>query len=263
LDVATLGGLIGGAVLILLGIITGGGQVGGFVSIPSFLIVLGGSFMSAMIAFPMDRVIGAMSLMGRTIRTESSDPAPLITLLVSLTRKARREGLLALDSEMEHIPSDFLRRGLRLVVDGSDPQVLREILENDIRIMQDRHGSGRKVLEYLGKVCPAFGMLGTLIGLVIMLYQLQSNPDGLGQAMAVALITTMYGVMFANLVFIPMANKLSVRSEGETLARYMMLEGITSIQSGENPSVLEERLKIFLPPSRRDDVEEGGGGEEE
>ena len=251
MDIATLLGVIGGAALLIGGIVLGGGTPFQFFSASALFIVLGGSVASAMIAFPMEKVIESFRLMWRTARSDDSDPAPLVPLLVSLARKARREGLLALEVELPVLPSGFLRRGLRLVVDGSDPQVLKDVLENDIRMMQDRHATGRAVVQYLGREAPAFGLLGTVLGLVLMLYRLQGNPEGIGLGLAVALLSTLYGLIFAHLWFVPMAGKLEVRSEREVLARYMMLEGAMSIQSGENPVVLEERLKVFLAPARR------------
>jgi len=255
LDIATLGGLIGGAILVLVGIKLGGGSPLQFLSPSALFIVLGGATMATMVAFPMDQVMGSLGLALRTLRRESRDPSPLVAMLVQVTQKARREGLLALEGDLDDIPSEFLRRGLQLVVDGSDPQVLREVMENDIRAMQDRHAVGRRFMEFLGRACPAFGLVGTLIGLIMMLYDL--DPDTLGSHMAVALIATFYGVLLANLVFLPMANKLALRSEEETLMRYMMLEGLVSIQSGENPSVLGERLRVFLPPRERTETEIG------
>jgi chemotaxis protein MotA len=250
-DFATLGGLIGGIALIMVAIAIEKGVIGNYVSPSAFMMVLGGAFMSACVAFPMERVTESFSLFLRVLRTETHDPAPLVETLVRITQKARREGLLALESDIEEIPDDFMKRGLRLVVDGTDPEVLREILENDIRLMRDRHASGRAVFDHLGRMAPAFGLIGTLVGLIMMLLELNRNPEGLGNAMAVALTATLYGVTTANLIFVPIANKLGMRSEHEATARYMMLEGIVSIQSGENPSVLAERLQVFLPPSKR------------
>jgi len=261
LDISTILGAVGGVALLLGGIFLGGGTPLRFFSASSIFIVLGGSVASALIAFPMDKVIASFGLMWRVARAEETDPAPLVPLLISLARKARREGLLALEHEIAVLPSDFLRRGLRLVVDGSDPQVMRDVLENDIRIMQDRHATGRAVLQYLGREAPAFGLVGTVVGLVIMLYKLQGNPEGIGQGLAVALLTTFYGLIFAHLWFVPMAAKLELRSEREVLSRYMMLEGIMSVQSGENPVVLEERLSVFLSPDRRTSVPGPASGE--
>lgn len=262
MDIATILGIVVGAALLFGGIVLGGGTPLQFFSASALFIVLGGSVASAMIAFPMEKVVDSLRLMWRTARSDNSDPAPLVPLLVSLARKARREGLLALEAELPVLPSSFLQRGLRLVVDGSDPQVLRDVLENDIRMMQDRHATGRAVLQYIGREAPAFGLLGTVLGLVLMLYRLQSNPEGIGMGLAVALLSTLYGLVFAHLWFVPMAGKLEVRSEREVLARYMMLEGALSIQSGENPVVLEERLKVFLAPGQREAGAEAPPGEE-
>ncbi len=262
MDFSTIGGLAGGVLLIVAAILLEKGTLGHYVSAAAFMMVMGGAFMSACVAFPMDRVVGSLRLFLRVIRAESYDPAPLVETLVRITQKARREGLLALEPDIEEIPDSFLQRGLRLVVDGTDPVVLRDILENDIRLMRDRHAVGRAFYEHLGRMAPAFGLVGTLVGLITMLFEMNKNPENIGSAMAVALTATMYGVVSANLVFVPIATKLSGRSEHEAIARYMMLEGVISIQSGENPSVLEERLQVFLPPKLRGGPEEPAAEEE-
>lgn len=253
MDVSTIAGLLGGIALLAIGIRLGHGTPLQFFSVSSVLIVLGGTVASTMVAFPMERVAAGLRLLLRTLRTETSDPTPLVALMASLTRKARREGLLALESELGHMPCPFLRRGLTLLVDGSDPATLREVLENDIRTARERHDNGRAVVEHMGRVAPAFGMVGTLIGLVTMLHNLGGRPEILGGALAVALMTTLYGVLLAWLVFNPMASKLLARSEEEATTRRMLLEGLLSIQCGENPSVLVERLSVYLPPERREE----------
>lgn len=262
MDFSTVGGLVGGVALIVAAILIEKGLIGQYLSPAAFMMVIGGAFMSACVAFPMDRVAASLRLIVRVIRAESHDPKPLVETLVHITQKARREGLLSLETDIEDLPDEFLQRGLRLVVDGTDPEVLRDILENDIRLMRDRHATGRAFYEHLGRMAPAFGLVGTLVGLIMMLFEMNKNPEGIGSAMAVALTATLYGVVSANLIFIPIATKLTGRSEQEAIARYMMLEGVVSIQSGENPSVLEERLQVFLPPKLRGKDEPEGEGEE-
>jgi chemotaxis protein MotA len=261
-DFSTVGGLIGGVALIIAAIMIEKSSPGMYVSPAAFMMVIGGAFMSACVAFPMDRVAISLRLILRAMRAEGHDPKPLVETLVRITQKARREGLLSLETDIEDLPDEFLQRGLRLVVDGTDPEVLRDILENDIRLMRDRHATGRAFYEHLGRMAPAFGLVGTLVGLIMMLFEMNKNPEGIGSAMAVALTATLYGVVSANLIFVPIATKLSGRSEQEAIARYMMLEGVVSIQSGENPSVLEERLQVFLPPKLRGKEEPEGEAEE-
>jgi chemotaxis protein MotA len=244
-------------------ILSGQGSLGWYGNLPALMIVVLGGLASALVAFPMRRVLTAVGLMGRAVVSEVADPEPLVALLVTLNRKARREGLLSLEEELTHLPSEFLARGLRLVIDGADPQTLREILENEIRAMQDRHQAGKAVVDHLARSSPGFGLIGTLIGLIIMFRNLGDHPERIGIGMSLALLTTMYGCVFAYLVFGPTARKLGARSEAETLTRMMMLEGIISIQGGENPMILEERLRVFLPPRARDrasaQVVSGGG----
>jgi len=252
LDIATLIGLILGLAAIMTGILVGKGNPLSFWDAPAFFIVIGGGLMAAFVAFPIERIGRLVSVMFHTLRGPRAKPEELIPVLVGLARRARREGLLALEAEMPGIDNEFMRRGLQLVIDGADPESLRDILSTDIALMRERHASSRSMLEFMARVCPAFGLVGTLIGLVLMLRNLRNEPNQIGENMAVALVATFYGVVAANLIFVPMANKLSLRSEEELVAYRLTLEGIMSIQSGENPGMVAEKLRTYLPPGRRD-----------
>jgi chemotaxis protein MotA len=169
-----------------------------------------------------------------------------VLTLINLANIARREGVLALEEESNSLDDNFLRKGIILIVDGSDPELVKNILETELNFIEERHGQGQAILYSMSAYAPAFGMIGTLIGLINMLKDL-SNTDALGPSMAVALVTTFYGVMLANLFFTPLAGRLKEKTAHEILHKEMIIEGILSIQAGENPRIIEEKLKAFLP----------------
>lgn len=249
LDIATLIGLVGGLMLIFISILIGGG-VSGFINIPSVLIVVGGTIMATFVQYPMNDVLSLMGLIRQTIFSASMDPKEVITLLVKFAEEARRDGLLALEKHVKDINDPFIKSGLQLAIDGTEPELLRDILEKELENMEERHKKGHGIMDAMGALAPAFGMIGTLIGLVQML-RTMSDPSSIGPAMAVALITTFYGAVLANLVFLPMGGKLKLRTKEEMMIRQMVIEGILSIQSGDNPRLVEHKLSTFLPPKIR------------
>lgn len=227
-----------------------GGSPFSFYDVGSILIVLGGTVSSTLISFKLDQSLNALRLIRVALTGRTLSPGDAIRLLVRFAERARREGLLAMEDDAENLDDAFLKKGMRLVVDGTDPETIRQILDIELTFLEERHRSGQQFFEYMGAVSPAFGMVGTLIGLIIMLGNLD-EPQTVGPAMAVALITTFYGVLSANLVFIPIANKLRVKSEEEIFLREIMIEGILSIQAGENPHIVEQKLESFLSPKAR------------
>ena len=255
MDVGIALGVILGFGLIYLGIYLNGGGVSLFLDLPSLLIVLGGTVASTLINFKIDQVIGVAKLLWIALTRRGTSPSEAIRLLVGFAEKARREGLLAMEEEAEQLDDHFLKKGIRLVVDGTDPETVRQIMDIELTFLEERHRLGHQIFEHMGTMAPAFGMLGTLIGLVIMLGHID-EPDRIGPAMAVALITTFYGLILANLVFVPIAGKLRVKTEEEVLLREVMIEGILSIQAGENPHIVEQKLHSFLPPKDRRSVTE-------
>ncbi|MFW6138144.1 MAG: motility protein A [Spirochaetota bacterium] len=260
MDVATLGGLAIGFFVIIMGIITAGGfrGLGGFVSIPAMFITIGGSFAAIMVSNTLSRTLGLMRVAMNAIREKPMDSGRIISMIVTFSEKARREGLLALEDDLDELEDDFLRKGIQLVVDGTDPEIIRNIMNTELNNMQSRHGDGIKIFEDWGTLAPAFGMTGTLIGLILMLANIE-DKSAIGPGMSTALITTLYGVILANLVFIPIANKLTYVSNQEVLVREIMIEGTLSIQSGDNPRIVKEKLISFLPPEVRAQVEEQTG----
>ncbi len=252
MDIATPGGMLIGFVLLIVAIIIGGGAsgIGAFINIPSMMIVLGGTVAATLVRYPLGRVLGLMGIVMKTIFFKLSTPQIEAQRMVQYAKVARKEGLLALESKIVDVKDSFLAKAVQLLVDGTDADNLRTILDREIDNLRQRHTIGKGILESMGTVAPAFGMMGTLIGLVLMLRELD-DPSKIGIGMATALITTFYGVLLANLVFLPMGGKLGLRSKEEILLRELMVEGIVAIQSGDNPNIVEEKLVIYLSPSQR------------
>ncbi len=249
MDIASIIGIISGAVLVVLGI-TNSGDLSWFWDLPSFLIVVGGTTAATFIAYPLNRVLASFKVVKKAFSNNNFQPGGIISKIIELANTARREGLLALEEAVEEIEDEFLNKGVMLIVDGTDPELVKSILETELSFLEERHGEGKGLFDVMGTLSPAFGMIGTLIGLVAMLQQLD-DPTTIGPSMAVALITTFYGSLMANLIFIPISKKLKVKSREEILLKEIMIEGLLSIQAGENPRIIEEKLKAFLPPLMR------------
>lgn len=245
----TILGLILGTFLIVLSIWMGG-NIGLFWNVPSILITVGGSIAALMISYDSLKIKNVVKITKQAFATTDVNPYELIDMFGDLAKKARREGLLALEDDMDKMDDPFFKKGIQMMVDALDPELIRDILETDIDNMSYRHETGAGVYKTWGALAPAFGMIGTLIGLIGMLAQLD-DPSKLGPGMAVALITTFYGAIMANLVLLPMATKLEIRSQEEVLIKSIILEGVIGIQSGMNPRILEEKLRAFLPPELR------------
>lgn len=256
MDLATIIGVILGIVL-LSGAIILGGNVMFFVNMQSVLIVLGGTLAGTMVSVSMSELIKIPQLLRIAFQDIDLNSSEIINILVDFAEKARREGLLALEQDVMEIDDEFLQKGVQLVVDGTDPELVRNIMETKLTFLEERHAKGRRITDTMGQLAPAFGMIGTLIGLINMLSMLD-DPDQLGPSMAVALVTTLYGAMLANLFFIPLSNKLKERSEKEILLKEVMIEGILSIQAGENPRIVEEKLAAFLANSEETTEDEVG-----
>jgi chemotaxis protein MotA len=254
MDVGSLTGVILGIGLIL-GSIMLQGALGPFISVSSILIVLGGTIAATLINFNLSQVIGSAKIVKIAfMQNKHEEPKEVIDNIVRFAEKARREGLLALEAEAETLDDDFMKKGVELIVDGTDAELVREILETELSFLEERHRTGASIFDGMGASAPAFGMIGTLIGLILMLGNL-SDPSAIGPGMATALITTLYGSFLANLFFIPIAGKLKLRSADEILNKQLVIEGILSIQAGENPRIVAEKMKAFLSPSSRKSFE--------
>ena len=251
MDIATIIGLISGFGFVFYGILLSG-DVGSFIDFPSVVIVLGGTLASTLISYPLKDFLGTVKVIKHVFSYKETSPDGVIEEIITLANVARKEGLLSLEEYGEKIDDEFLKKGIMLIVDGTDPELVRNILETELVFLEERHSEGQGILESMAAFAPAYGMLGTLIGLINMLKNLK-DPDSVGPNMAVALVTTFYGSMLANLVFTPMASKLKIRNKREMLIKELMVEGLLSIQAGENPRIIEEKLKTFIPPEMRKD----------
>ena len=249
LDLTTLIGIIACFALLVLAIITrDGAQV--FISVPSLMIVLGGTIGAVLITYPANIVFKVFAVVRNAFLGRTPDNTQIITLFGQLARKARREGLLSLQAAETDLEDDFYRKGLALVVDGREADIVQSILTAEIDATIDRHQVGAEVFEKLGMYSPAFGMLGTIIGLIQML-QSMDDPSTIGPAMAIALVTTFYGSLLANVVFIPLAGKLKMRSKEEVFRKEMLIEGFLGLLSGDDPHVMSEKLASLLRPADR------------
>ncbi len=255
MDLATIIGLVAGVVLIVAAMVVGGAPLA-FVDVPSILIVVGGVTAVTFIMFPMRTVIGSIKVAVKAFKEDTWNLDEIIDQMVSLSRLARTNGILALEDAEKEIQNPFLKKGIQLAVDGNEEELIRFIMSTDVSFTRERHSIGQKVFKQMGAMGPAFGMIGTLIGLVQMLRSLD-DPSSIGPSMAVALLTTLYGALIANLVCLPIANKLEFRSKEEALAKQVITEGIISIMQGANPKVLKDKLEAFVPPAMRKEKREG------
>lgn len=247
MDIATLIGFLGG-LGVIIGAIAVGGDIGSFINMPSILIVFGGTSMVAMMKFTLGDFLRSFGVAAKAFFNRPEDPAKLIEEAVRLADVARKNGLLALENET--VNNSFLQKGINLCVDGYDPALIRKMLSEEIHQTIKRHEVGRAVWTAVGDVAPAMGMIGTLVGLVQMLVNM-SDPSAIGPAMAVALLTTLYGAVIANAVAIPLADKLALISNYEQLAKSLIVEAINGIQEGMNPKVLGALLNTYLPEKKR------------
>ncbi|HKL10427.1 MAG TPA: MotA/TolQ/ExbB proton channel family protein [Clostridia bacterium] len=221
-----------------------------FWSLSSMLITILGSFAALMASYPHKVLLEVPKILRQAFISPMDNRSELVDKFSKLSRKARSEGLLSLEEELESVEDEFLMRGLQMVVDGIEPDSIKEIMNLEVETVERRHGVGHNIFKSWGELAPAFGMIGTLIGLIIMLSDL-SDSSAIGVGMATALITTFYGALLANLVLIPISTKLQSQTEEEIFTRDMMIEGVLSIQSGTNPRIIEEKLSTYLSPKER------------
>lgn len=252
MDIATIIGIVGGLILLSFGILsTKGGSLAMFVDLPSILITCGGAACATLINFPLRDLGNLWRVILRAFKEERTDPQKLIADFRRYADVARRDGILALENVAHEIKDPFLVRGIQLAVDGTDPELIQTMMRTELDYIQDRHNRGIRVLKQIATYAPSFGMIGTLIGLVIMLANL-SDPSKIGPSMAVAIITTFYGAIISYLIATPIAEKLTIRHNEEALVKEMMIKGVMSLQSGDNPRIVEQKLKIFLSPRLRE-----------
>jgi len=247
LDLATLIGLIGAFAIVITSIVLGGSPAS-FVNTPSMLVVFGGTALVTMMKFSLSQFLGAASIAVKAFLHKPSAPEDLIDTAITLAKTARKGGLIALEDA--EVPDDFMKSGVDLLVDGHPADMIRSVLSQDLSLTLQRHSNGQSIFKAIGDVGPAMGMIGTLIGLVQMLANME-DPRAIGPAMAVALLTTLYGAILANMFALPIADKLSARSKEEKISKSLIIDALLGIHEGQNPRVIEGMLQTYLPKSQR------------
>jgi len=250
MDISSVVGLILAFGLIIGSMMMGSAPMSAFIDVPSALVVVGGAMAATMMCFPLGNVLATPSIMLKVLLNKPADVKGVIEQLVSLAETARREGFLALESRMEEVTNVFVRLGIQMAVDGTRPEIIEDIMRTEVDAIATRHQAGKGIMDQMGRFAPAFGMIGTLMGLIMMLSDM-SDPSGIGAGMAVALITTLYGAIVSNAIFMPFGEKLSFINKAELNAMEIIIRGVMAIQSGENPRVIEQKLLTFLPPKQR------------
>jgi len=249
LDLATIIGFALAFGLIIIGIVSKG-SIAVFIDPASFLIVAGGTLGALLTSFPMQQVINSVSVTKNCFFVTVIDGSERISEILQYAAKVRKDGILGLESELGNISDDFMQKGFRLAVDGVEPAAISKVLETEIEYVQERHEDGANIMGIAAALCPAFGMIGTLIGLVLML-QSMDDPASIGPSMAVALITTFYGAILANAIFTPLSTKLKKRSKDEVQIMELTMGGIMAVIAGENPRIIEQKLNVFVAPNKR------------
>ena len=255
MDIATVFGLFLGFGLIFTSIAMGGGSgLNAFIDLPSLMITVGGSFAALFINFPLKVCLSSLSVIKKCFLTKLPASEQVITQFKELAVIVRKDGMLALEKELENIDDDFMKRGLEIVISGAEEAQIRTILETELSAIEARHTTGKKIIESTGAAAPAFGMIGTLVGLVQMLQSLD-DPSKIGGGMATALLTTLYGAIIANVACIPLAGKLETRSQDEVACRELMITGVVSLAQGLAPRAVEDNLVAYLSPKSRQSIQ--------
>ena len=254
LDIGTIIGLVIATGAILVGIILGGGSIPSLIDPTSIFVVFGGTTGAILISFPLARLLKTHTVVLSAVFGQASDPVETIKDLVRYAEVARREGILSLENMTSEMREPFIVRGIKMAVDGTDPELIQTIMDTELEASMDRHIQGKLVLDTVARYAPAFGMIGTLMGLIFMLKNMD-DPSAIGPGMAVALITTLYGALIANVVASPIADKLAAKDGEEVLVKSIIIAGVMAIQSGDNPRIVQSKLMTFLPPNRRAEVE--------
>lgn len=251
MDKSTVGGLAMGVALLLLAIMLApGSSFASFIDYPSAAVVIGGAIAASCIAFPLRTIFMTPKIIKKVFLPNQQDIAPIIAQLIEFAELARRDGILALENKTADIEDPFILLGIQMAVDGTEAELMETILRSEMDAISQRHKTGKSIMDTIGRYAPAFGMIGTLMGLIIMLGNMD-DPEAIGPGMAVALITTLYGAIVSNLFFLPFADKLAFYSKRELEVREVIVRGLLAIQEGDNPRVLEQKLNTMLPASER------------
>lgn len=248
MDLASVIGTVGCVAVILYAFLTSNGN---FVDIPSIVITVFGSTFAAMISTKMNIIGKIGKFLNIAFKSQKNDSQKIITTLVNFAEKARREGILALEDDMDEVEDEFLKKGIQLAIDGTDPEIIKNILYIEVNQLQERHADGALIFATWSEFAPAFGMIGTLVGLIEMMNNMGGDVTVIGAGMAKALVTTLYGSIMANAFLTPLNRKLSMKDKEEAVSKEIVIEGILSIQAGDNPRLLEMKLLSFLEPKER------------
>ncbi len=252
MDLGTLLGIVSGFGLVIIAMSMGGG-FGAFVNAPSLMIVCGGTMGATLINYPISDILRVIKVAKNAFFSEKIKTKKIIETLIEMSKISRRDGILGLEKTLKDIKDPFFVKGMTLMIDGIEPTKLSELLDTEVEYIEERHRLGAEIFMTMGNFAPAMGMVGTLIGLVKMLMDM-SDPSSIGPSMAVALLTTFYGVILANLIFLPISGKLKTRSAQELATKQLVMSGILSVQSGDNPRMLEQKLHSFVSPEERKTV---------
>ncbi len=252
MDAATILGAIFG-LTVIIGTILYEGNLKIFFNIPAIAIVVGGMTCATMVHFSLKQFLGIFSVIKKTILVKIPSPNELIQRMVNYAAINRRDGALALEQQVSKIKDPFLIKGLRMLIDGQSEESINELMSLEIQYLEERHATGKKILDFMGSSCPSFAMVGTLIGLISMLSKMES-PDEVGRGMAVALVCTFYGAFLANMLFLPLGGKLGQYSKAEKLSMEMIVEGICAIARGENPTTVREKMQVYISAKHREEV---------
>ncbi len=252
MDITTFIGLLVAGGLVISSILLGGSGAW-FLNYPSMMIVIGGTMGATLLAYPLSEVLSVFKVAKNVFFKKSQQVSDLINLMVLFAKKARQEGILSFESKIKEIEDPFLSSGIQMAIDGMESGSIEDVMTTEILQLEERHRTGAEIFSTMGSFAPAIGMLGTIIGLVQMLMQME-DPGSIGAPMAVALLTTFYGTLLSNLLFLPIAGKLKTMSKQEILLKQMVIEGIMSIQSGDNHRIVEQKLKAFISPKERESL---------
>jgi chemotaxis protein MotA len=250
MDLGTIIGLVAGVACVIISILIGDGELISYWDPPSVFITIGGGICSTLINFRLKDVVGVLKVSKHVFFDKTSSAPETIAMMVKLSEKTRREGLLSIEPELEEMEDPFIKQSLQLVVDGIESETIQDFMDTEIENMQSRHKKGIDIYNMMGAIFPAWGMIGTLIGLINLLLKLD-DPAQIGPSMSVALVTTFYGSFVSNFICLPIAGKLKMKSDEEVNQKEMIAEAVISIQAGENPKMLEQKLRIFLGPDER------------
>ncbi|MCG2726348.1 MAG: MotA/TolQ/ExbB proton channel family protein [Elusimicrobia bacterium] len=255
MDIATFTGIVVFSGFVVIAVYLGEGIAGfkPFLNVEAFLVVIGGTLCAILVNYPLSDVLGLGKVLKKVLTSKGEDTSKIVSTFVSLTKKAKIDGFLALESDVKNIDNDFLKRGVQLVIDGADHEFIRNMLETELDFIRERHKLGREIFNALGTYAPAFGIIGTVLGMILMLNSIDDVAQ-VPRRMAFALSAAFFGLGAGYWLFLPMAGKLKRRSEEELFVKEIVIRGILLLQSGATPSIVEANLKAYLDPSRRSDI---------